>query len=316
MNHFFSLRILLFAICLFSFSCKTIDTNSQAIAQVVNSTKKALVKHTVLSDGHPMALREKKANQPKGIILFVHGRTWSGVPDFDLQVAGEDLSLMDGMLAQGYTSYAVDLRGYGATPRDETGWMTPDKAATDILNVLQWISEQNKDTKIHLFGWSMGSTAALLATQKNTAHIASLTLFGFWKDLEVTIPTPEVNPILEKNANTAKNAASDFITPNSISQKAIDTYVKMALKSDPIRVDWKDLHQYNALDPSLISTPTLVLQGEFDPIAPTDRQAKLFTRLKTGNKSWVVIAGGDHAAFMESPRPYFIHAFTAFISQF
>ena len=65
-----------------------------------------------------MALWEKSHDDPKGIILFVHGRTWSALPDFDLQVDGEELSLMDGMLDQGYGTYAVDLRGYGETARD------------------------------------------------------------------------------------------------------------------------------------------------------------------------------------------------------
>lgn len=121
---------------------------------------------------------------------------------------------------------------------------------------------------------------------------------------------------LKKSINTAKNAASDFIVPGSISQKAVDTYVKMALEHDPIRADWKNVSEYNDIDPTLITTPVLILQGEFDPIGPTDRQAKLFTRLKTADKSWVVISGGDHAAFMEKPRKHFIHSFTEFINRF
>jgi len=38
--------------------------------------------------------------------------------------------------------------------------------------------------------------------------------------------------------------------------------------------------------------------------------------LKTANKSWLVVAGGDHAAFMETPRPYFIRGFSDFIDRF
>ena len=90
----------------------------------------------------------------------------------------------------------------------------------------------------------------------------------------------------------------------------------MALEHDPIKVDWRQESEYNKLDPSLITTPVLLLQGEFDPLAPTVNQAKLFTRLKTANKSWVVIAGGDHAAFMETPRPHFIQSFSTFIERF
>ncbi len=147
------------------------------------------------------------------------------MPDFDLRVEGEDLSLMDGMLEQGYTVYAVDLRGYGGTPRDSTQWVTPLVAANDILNILSWISEQNRYNKVHLFGWSMGSTLALLATQIDADNIASLTLFGFWKDLDVPIPEDPADFQLRKQVNTDEDAAGDFITPGSISDNAINTYV-------------------------------------------------------------------------------------------
>lgn len=275
------------------------------------------VRHTVLSDGHPMALWEKSRDDTKGIILFVHGRTWSGLPDFDLQVEGEDLSLMDGMLEQGYSSYAVDLRGYGATPRDASQWLSPSKAANDVINVLQWISERHNNTQVHVFGWSYGSVISLLASQKNPDNIASLTLFGFWLDLdaEADTDTPD-NGTLERRVNTATAAASDFIVPGSISQRAIDTYVAVSLAADPVRVDWRRESEFLSIDPSRITLPVLLVQGELDPIAPTDLQAKLFTRLKTADKSWVVISGGDHAAFMETPRPMFIGAFKAFIDRF
>lgn len=293
-----------------------ITTLLLAMLSCTTESEKLLVKHTVLSDAHPMAVWEKSVDNPKGIILFVHGRTWSGVPDFDLQVEGEDLSLMDGMIEQGYTVYAIDLRGYGDTPRDSTEWLTPNQAAQDVINVLRWISAQNDNQKIHLFGWSMGSTVSLLATQKDASDLASLSVFGYWMDLDFNIPEDSLNITLAKRVNTAEAAASDFITPGSISQKAIDTYVKMALEADPIRTDWRRQHEFNQIDPSLINLPVLILQGEFDPVSPTERQAKLFTRLKTADKSWVVISGGDHAAFMETARPKFIKEFTNFIERF
>lgn len=312
----FKIHILLFTLCLIVVSCK-IENKEVEVTEVVSEPSKAvLTQHTVQSEGHPMALWEKKTDNPKGIVLFIHGRTWSGVPDFDLQVKGEDLSLMDGLIEKGYTTYALDLRGYGGTPRDATEWNTPKKAANDILNVIDWISSQNNNQKVHLFGWSNGSTLSLLASQTRAERIASLTLFGFWLDLDYAFQESPEDIQLKKAKTTAESAASDFIIPGSISQKAIDKYVEMALASDPIKVDWKDEVIYNTLNPESIDLPVLILQGEFDPIAPTDRQAKLFTRLKTGDKSWVVISGGDHAAFMETPRSHFIDAFTGFINRF
>ena len=86
------------------------------------------VRHTVLADGHPLTVWSKNAHAGEQAVLLVHGRTWSALPDFDLHSATENLSLMDGLAARGYAVYAVDLRGYGQTPRDVTKWLTPNRA--------------------------------------------------------------------------------------------------------------------------------------------------------------------------------------------
>ncbi|HEX5764935.1 MAG TPA: alpha/beta fold hydrolase, partial [Woeseiaceae bacterium] len=195
-------------------------------------------RHTVTVDGHPVALWEKSAVDAEEAILLVHGRTWSAVPDFDLQVEGEDLSLMDGLVEQGYAVFAVDLRGYGATPRDSSGWLTPQRAATDLARVLEWIAARQEWRKNpHLFGWSMGSTNSLLLAQQQPELIASLTLFGYWHDLDEKLPADDPGAVPQKLPNSAEAAASDFIMPGSISKKAVDTYVAMALEADPVKAD-------------------------------------------------------------------------------
>ena len=134
-------------------------------------------RHTVISDGHPIALWEKSASDADEAILLVHGLTWSGIPDFDLQVEGDELSLMDGLVNEGYAVFAIDLRGYGKTPRDDTGWLTPDRSAKDLKAVLEWIDSQNQwKKKPHLFGWSLGSTRSQLLAQRHPELISSLIL--------------------------------------------------------------------------------------------------------------------------------------------
>ena len=149
--------------------------------------------------------------------------------------------------------------------------------------------------------------------QRHPGLAASLTMFGYWRDDDIELPADEPGIRPAKAKNTAEAAASDFITPGSISQAAIDAYVTQSLKADPVRVDVRHTDQYNALDGSQINVPTLVIAGEYDPLAPAGNQAKLYTRLATGHKQWVTVPGGDHAAFLESPRAYFIHELVGFL---
>lgn len=67
------------------------------------------------------------------------------------------------------------------------------------------------------------------------------------------------------------------------------------------------------LDGAEIHLPVLILQGEHDPFGPAEIQAKLYMSLATGHKQWITAPGGDHAAFMETPRDYFIHSLVSFL---
>jgi pimeloyl-ACP methyl ester carboxylesterase len=271
-------------------------------------------RHTVSVEGHPIAVWEKSANGATEAILLVHGRTWSALPDFDLQVEGEQLSLMDGLVAEGYAVYAVDLRGYGETPRDDSGWLTPGRSADDVNGVMVWIANAHEwRIKPHLFGWSMGSTISQLAAQRQPDQLASLTLFGYWHDPDIKYPDDQPDLQLAREANTAEAAASDFIVPGSISDQAVETYVRAALAADPIKTDLRSTSDYNELDPALLTMPTLVIHGRQDPLAPQENLARLYTRIQSGHKQWVSVPGGDHAAFLESPRAYFINELVAFL---
>jgi pimeloyl-ACP methyl ester carboxylesterase len=274
-----------------------------------------LLHHTVYVDGHPLAVWEKSPANPGGTIVLIHGRTWSSLPDFDLQLPGEDLSLMDGLVAEGYATYAVDLRGYGGTPRDETGWLTPERAVLDMVGVLQWVGERTGDLPA-LFGWSNGSMVAQLTAQRAGELMGALILFGYPvnpdREYSGSGTYPDEPP---RTPTTAAAAASDFLIPGSISQRAIDEYVRHALEADPIRVDWRDMAGWNDLDPAEVLIPTLLIQGEMDPLAPSSRQAAFFSRLGTADRTWVTIPGGDHAAHLETPRPRFIHAMVSFLRQ-
>jgi pimeloyl-ACP methyl ester carboxylesterase len=271
------------------------------------------VRHTMVSDEHPLTVWEKRPREVRGVLLLLHGRTWSTLPNFDLHVAGEELSLMDGLTERGFATYGLDQRGYGATPRDETGWLTPDRAVADLAAVLRWIRAREPGGPVHLFGWSQGSMVSQLLAQRHPDLIDGLVLFGYpWRPGR-EVPEERSGGEPPREPTTAEAAASDFITPGSITRRAVDAYVAAALAADPVRADWTAGHQWNALDAARVTVPTLVLHGEFDPLAPPEAQRALFEGLGTTDKAWVVVPGGDHAAFLETPRPYFIAMLEAFL---
>lgn len=272
-------------------------------------------------DGHELAVWERKPRgKAKGAVLLVHGRTWSGLPDFDLQVPGESPSLMDALAVRGYAAYAIDLRGYGGTPRDASGWLTPGRAVADVAAALDWLtgekaSGSTPDRRPALCGWSRGAMTAQLVAQRHPDKISALIVYGYPYDPDVQRKDSTPPPQPERKANTAQGAAEDFVTPGSISQKAIDAYVKAALAADPVLADWRGAEEWKALDPAAVKTPTLIIQGERDPLATTALLTKLWSRLGTADRHWVVLAGGDHAAHLERPMPRFVDALVRFVER-
>jgi pimeloyl-ACP methyl ester carboxylesterase len=253
----------------------------------------SLERFTVTSDGHPMALWARRPAAPKGTVLLVHGRTWSSRPDFDLQVPGMQRSVLVSLAAHGFAAYAVDLRGYGETPRDGTGWFTPRRAAADLVNVLGWVAQQHPALpKPALVGWSRGAALAGMVAMNASGAMSALVLFGFAfdPDLQFVDGPASGKPLMEKN--TAAAATADFISPNVTPPAVIQAFTQQALKADPILVDVKNDAEFNLFNP-----------------------AKFFARIATGDKQMVVLPGADHAAQIEDTHEAWIAAVVSFLNR-
>lgn len=261
-------------------------------------------------DGFQLALWRKAPVRPRRAVLLIHGRTWSGRPDFDLQVPGEARSFMDALVAEGYAAYALDLRGYGATPRDATSFLTPERAAADVAAALRTIGDRPV-----LFGWSLGSMVSQLTSQEHPELLSALILFGYPFDPDGKVPERPEPDAPARKPTTAEAAAEDFVAPGVISKRAIAAYVQAAVASDPVRTDWRHDTEWNALSPEAVHVPMLLLQAELDPIAKTSAHARMFARLGTVDRQWVVIPRGDHAALLEDTAPRMIAAIRAFLDR-
>jgi pimeloyl-ACP methyl ester carboxylesterase len=272
---------------------------------------------TVQSDGHPIALWARRPAQPKGIVLFVHGRTWSGRPDFDLQVPGMRRSVLQAFAAQGFAAYAVDLRGYGATPRDATNFLTPRRGAADISNVLTWIARQHPSLpKPTLVGWSRGAAMSGMVAVATPGLLSNLVLFGFAFDPDLAfaqLDESELKPDLAKNTRDA--AASDFISPKVTPRAVIDAFVAQAMKADPILADLKNDGEFNDFRPALLGTPTLILFGSEDPGVSAIDAGKMLARMPVTDKQIVVLPGADHAAHIEDTHDAWVAAIINFITR-
>ncbi|MEO8335386.1 MAG: alpha/beta fold hydrolase [bacterium] len=270
----------------------------------------------VADDGHHLALwSTRPTGQPKGEIVLLHGRTWSALPNFDLHAPGQKVSVMEALADLGYAVYALDQRGYGQTARDKTGWLTPLRAAADAEAVTDWVASRAPNKRRPaLLGYSRGSGTAMLAAQRHPEKVSSLILYAPYYNIAQRPDVPAEAAKPPRAATTREAAGEDFLTPDSTPAGVKAAYVRSAVQSDPVRVDWRHEEQFNVLDPAKVRTPTLILHGELDPVAKDAGLADFFTRLATVDRSWMVLAHSDHVAHLERTAAW-VHAVTSFLER-
>jgi pimeloyl-ACP methyl ester carboxylesterase len=289
---------------------------STARAQTAPAAAAPPQKFTVTADGHPLAIWARLPAAPRLAVLLLHGRTWSSRPDFDLQVPGMQRSVLASLEAKGIAAYALDQRGYGATPRDSTGWLTPKRAAADVAIVLRWIAARHPTLpRPALVGWSLGAATAHLAAATSPQLMSSVVLFGYAPDPDGELPADVDTTMPLRAKTTAESAASDFISPKVTPPIVVKTFVETALKTDPIAVDWRHEDEF-IYDSSRIAIPTLVMFGERDPGVDRDAAELFLARLKTDQKRLVEIPGADHCAQLENTHDVWINEVTNFVTRF
>jgi pimeloyl-ACP methyl ester carboxylesterase len=297
-------------------------------------------------DGHPLSLyginsnlgQEETSDEPKRRpILLLHGRTWSSVPVYHLlggsnsnqSESHHSRSLMESMYEAGLQPYAMDFRGFGGTPRDETNSVIPNQCVMDTECVLKYIAKKHGCSKAAhhslpaLMGWSQGALVAQLLAQKSPQMISKLVLYGSIYDPLVRYPR---QPLFINGTdggdvdgtrikNEFNGAIEDFTVEGSIPPAAAIEFAEAALASDPIKAPWNFLSQFNNCDPARVNIPTLVVAGDQDPYAPLRVQSELFSNLGRGaDRTWSIIADADHAVhLLDGGKERLLSIVTSFI---
>ncbi len=263
------------------------------------------VSHFVERDGqriHVWSKAPENWDASRGrVMVFMHGGTYSGRPDFDLAV--DDYSVMDAFVRRGWATYAVDAQGYGASdnPKEES-WCTARDAAQDLAVAVSWICKEREVRQVSLLGWSWGCQVVGEFAQNNSARVRSVILQGGSFETKF-----EMGDLPNRfRSNDAQGAASDFIE-GCLEKHVVDAYVAQCLLHDPDSPNGA-LRDYaigstQILKPKTWTWPTLVVLGEHE--ASLDRQkdmAKLFVQLASTRKAMVQMPGGGHAIMLEKPH--------------
>jgi pimeloyl-ACP methyl ester carboxylesterase len=250
------------------------------------------------------------------VALLVHGGTWSGRPDFDLQI--RDYSLMDLLATNGYDVWAIDIHGYGHSDKTDEDWSGVQSAAADIDAAVGYITKLRGVSKVNLLGWSAGTQRAGLYAMQHPERVDKLILYApQWKGtaeyrdrLRKRIENGGT-PLGQYRINTEEAARSDFVQGElalhpQFDEDVVALYAREALQMDPQSPNaFVDNANLPILDPLRITVPTMVIFGEYDYFAKEEDLLPFFSLLKTRDKRFVLLPHGGHALILEKDHRRF-----------
>ena len=292
---------------------------------------------------HPAGMTQFRSQRT---VLYVHGATQAASSTFDLSIDGE--SWMDHIARQGYDVYLVDLRGYGRSTRppefnqpatDNPPVVRTDVAVRDVEAAVDFVLAHRKVSSLDLMGWSWGTVlmGRYASQHKDRVHrlvlyapvwlhdpptqgsLPPLGAYRTWtmddarKTLQAGAPEARKDELLPPNVFAAWSAAAAATDPDGARQVPPVVRTPNGIYADD-REFWTAGKP--AWDPSEITSPTLVIVGDWDGVTPASRAQAVFGKLVNApERRLVQIGEATHFVLLEKNRQQLYREVQAFLDE-
>jgi len=272
-------------------------------------------------------------------VLIVHGATFPSGNAAAWKIQGT--SWMDDLAEHDYDVYALDFLGYGESDDypemmsdDPTGPALGDVSSmvSQIDRAVAAISARHSASAIHLIAHSAGTLAAARYTELHANRVDRLVLFGppaaptsrspgdvrQVRYFDVTADN-QLDAFEPKVRQTGKLDLEMF---SAWAAAYLATDAKSATRQPPsvrvpagMRVALDLLEHSGKLpyDPTRITTPTLIVLGEWDAVTPPSDSLRLFEQFASPLKRFIVVGQGGHRLHLEQNRSQLFQEIRVFL---
>jgi pimeloyl-ACP methyl ester carboxylesterase len=296
-------------------------SQSQAVTGNEHWTKKGDAK---------LFLWEKYVGTPdagKPTVLFVHGSSMASQPTFDLTVPGRaDSSAMDWFAQRGFNTWTVDHEGYGRSDKSRDSKFYIADGADDLAAATDYIMKTRGIKKFLVYGISSGALRAAMFAQRHPDRVARLALDAF-------VWTGEGSPTLAERAKKLADfqkmnrrpidrafvhSVFNRDHPGCAEPATVEAFADAILALDdsmPTGTYVDMCANLPVVDPEKITSPTIIMRGQWDGIASFDDLMKFFDKLPNPDKQFTVMAGISHASFQQINYRMVYHILHSFFTQ-
>ena len=277
--------------------------------------------HWITRSGHRIHIWRKNSDElspPDKVTLLVHGGTYSGQTDFDVQVRGKNFSLMDHLAGQGHDVFTLAVWGYGKSDRPADGFQVTTKSAVeDTSAVVEAICQMRATASINILGWSWGGRISSIYASRNPGKVRRLVMYaggaGQRSDVNVPLPTDSWRTI-------TRESIMDRIERDVVIPEAQEAFIEASLAWDVKAPNGTLLENFDKVNPSVaipeeIFSPTLIIYGSRDNAYDGHWVADYFARLNTPDRELIVIPDSGHFLFLQKPSARFFNMVSEFLNR-
>jgi acylglycerol lipase len=220
--------------------------------------------------------------KPKAVLLVAHGLA---------EHSGRYKNLVDYFVPKGYAVYALDHRGHGKSEGTLSYVDNFNDYLIDLKTFFDMVRKDSKNTKIFLFGHSLGGTIATAYAVEHQDELAGLMVSG-----STLVPATSVSPALLAIAGVVSALAPKMgvtlLDASAISrdQAVVDAYVNDPLVfrgKIPARTGAELARMWKQLPEQMprIKLPILIMHGSADQLSDPQGSKLLFERVGSKDKT-------------------------------
>ena len=217
---------------------------------------------------------------------------------------------MDWFAERGFNTWAVDMEGYGRSDKKRDINFDIANGVDDLAAATDYIMKTRGVKKFLVYGISSGALRAALFAQRHPERVARLALDAFvWTGegsptlAERAKKLPEFSKVNRRPIDRAfLHSVFDRDHPGCAEERVIEAFADAVLALDdsmPTGTYVDMCSKLPIVDPEKISSPTIIMRGQFDGIASFDDLVEFFKRLPNPDKQFSVMPGISHASFQQ-----------------
>ena len=268
----------------------------------------------------------KPGEAARPVVFLVHGSSNSSRSSYDLTVPGKgEYSLMNILAKDGYDVWTMDHDGYG---RSGSSGNSSDIASSveDLKAAVPVVMQETGLQKLHFYGTSSGGIRAAAYVQAQPERVGRLMLCAFTykgngaaeiERRQKNIEKLRASPRRKRDAEMIRSIFTRDGYPSSYDPAVADAIIAEEAKfGDEVPSGtYVDMAaNLPVVDPKKISSPVLMLRGEFDGNSTNEDLLDFYRQLPNGDRQFVILPQTAHSSGWSKNRHLLWYALKNFLA--